>query len=260
MDIRIEANEGCRRLMYASAAVLGVEQEIHAVMDEYSTASVPGFRKGKVPLAVLKKRFHKEITDTIGKRAASRLFREALRERKMERAGPARFTTIDFDHELGLTFTVEFDIMPAIDVPDFKSFAPSAEATDDNARKDELSAYLLGGQDFDLPISLVEQEVESAAARGQDTKDERLRTDAEQRVKLLLILQAIATEDGIEVDDRDVEDRIVQMAKASGSSRQALLTELQQKNGLERLKLFLLAEQTLDYILTLPPHPSHSGS
>ena len=250
MDVRIEDNEGCRRLMNASAAATEVSQETHAVMDEYRTAGVPGFRKGKAPLAVIQKRFHREITATIGKRAASRLFSEALTDRKMERAGPARFTSIDFDHESGLTFTVEFDVMPAIDVPDFKSFAPSAEATNDNDRKDELSVYLLGGQDFDLPSSQVEQEIESAAERGQDTEDTRLRTDAEQRVKLLLSLQAIAKAEGIEVDDRDVEDRIIQMAEPSGASPQALRTELEQNNGIDRLRLFLLAEQTMDYVLS----------
>ena len=88
-----------------------------------------------------------------------------------------------------------------------------------------------------------------AAERGQDPESEPLRADAERRVKLLLILQAIAKAEGIEVDDRDVDDRISQMAADSRCSPQALRTELEQKNGLERLALFLLAEQTMDYIL-----------
>jgi trigger factor len=96
----------------------------------------------------------------------------------------------------------------------------------------------------------VDQEAELAAERGQGADDERLRADAGRRVKLLLILQAIARAEGIEVDDRDVDDRISQMAADSGSSPQALRTDLEQKNGLERLALFLLAEQTMDYILS----------
>jgi FKBP-type peptidyl-prolyl cis-trans isomerase (trigger factor) len=139
--------------------------------------------------------------------------------------------------------------MPTIDVPDFAAFAPSSEATDDNSRKDELSEHLLASTVFELPQSLVDQETELAAERGQDSKNERLRADAARRVKLLLILQAIAKEEGIEIDDQDVDDRISQMAEASGSSPQALRTELEQNSGIDRLRLYLLAEQTMDYIL-----------
>jgi trigger factor len=167
----------------------------------------------------------------------------------MVRAGPALFTEIVFDPEKGLTFTVEFDLLPAIDLPDFRSFTPESEELDDSALKDELSEYLLGSTSFDLPESLVQEEMKLSAEQGQNLDEEGLRADAEQRVKLLLILQAIAQAEGIEVDERDVDDRIAAIAEASGSSRQALHTELEQNSGLERLRLFLLAEQTMDYIL-----------
>ncbi len=250
MDIRIEKGDGCRRTMHVSAAAAEVAQETDSVMDEFRQARVPGFRTGKAPPAVIRRRFQKEIADATGKRAATRLLREALGERDMERVGPARFTAIDLSDDGGLTFTVEFDLMPSFEAPDIKAFAPQSEATDDNGRKDELSEYLLASTDFELPKSLVDQEAELAAERGQGADDERLRADAGRRVKLLLILQAIARAEGIEVDDRDVDDRISQMAADSGSSPQALRTDLEQKNGLERLALFLLAEQTMDYILS----------
>ena len=50
------------------------------------------------------------------------------------------------------------------------------------------------------------------------------------------------------------------MAADSGSSPQALRTDLEQKNGLERLALFLLAEQTMDYILSGEWPPSAKAS
>ena len=255
MDIRIEKGDGCRRTMRVSTTASEVAHEMDAVMDDFRVASVPGFRKGKAPLAVIKKRFQREIAETVGKRAASRLLGEVLSEREMERAGPARFTAIDFSDDIGLTFTVDFDLMPAIELPDYKAFVPKSGATDDSGRKDELSEYLLASTDFELPRSLVDQEAELAAERGQDADDDGLRGDAERRVKLLLILQAIAKAEGVEVDDRDIDDRISQMATESASSPQALRTELEQNNGVERLRLFLLAEQTMDYILSLSAHP-----
>ena len=255
MNVRIEQGDGCRRTVHASAAASELAQETAAVTDDFRTANVPGFRKGKAPLTVIRKRFQREIAHMIGERAAIRLLGEVLTERDIERAGPTQFKSIDFDPESGLTFTAEFDLMPAIEVPDFKSFLPSANATDDASCKDELSEFLLGSPSFDLPLSLVEQEVDFALERDQEPDDACLRAEAERRVKLLLVLQAIAKTEGVEVDDQDVDDRICQMAADSGSSPQALRTELEQKNGVERLRLFLLAEQTMDYILSLSAHP-----
>ena len=249
MEIEIEQGTGCRRSMQGAATVADVRQDSDAALDEYRQASVPGFRAGKAPVAVIEKRYHREIGDTVGKRAAARLLQESLYERDMQRVGPARFTAIDFDRETGLTFTVEFDVTPEIAIPDFKTFTPSGKAPDDATRKDDLSEYLIGSTTFDLPESLVEQEMEFATHPGQESETDQARCDAERRVKLLLILQAIARREGIEVDDRDLDARIAAMAEASGTSVRALQTDLEQKNGLDRLKLFLLAEHTMDYVL-----------
>ena len=249
MNVEIENGNACRRVMRVSATPDEARQDTKAVMDEYRQTSVPGFRKGKAPLTVIETRYRKEIGDAVGKRAASRLFREALDERGRECVGPARFTAIAFDGSSGVTFTVEFDEAPAIGLPDFKSFTPSPKAADDAGRKDELSEYLLNHTTVALPESLVEQELELAARGPQGPRDEKRLADAERRVKLLLILQQIAKTEGIEIDEKDIEERIAVMAEASGASARSLRTELEQKNGIERLSLFLLAEQTMDYIL-----------
>ena len=251
MDVNIKQEDGCLRGIQVSATAAEVQQDYDATLEEYRQVSIPGFRQEKAPLAVIKKRYRNDIADAVGKRAATRVLREALSERDVERVGPARFTAIDFDRETGLTFTAEFDVTPSIALPEFRSFSPSDQATDDTMRKDELSEYLLGSTDVDLPESIVEQEMHLSTqdTQNQDQNEAQRRVDAEPRVKLLLILQAIARAEGIEVDDQDVDDRIAQMAEASGMPARALRTELEQKNGIERLSLFLLAEQTMDYVL-----------
>jgi len=228
-----------------------VRHDHDIVIEEYRQANVPGFRPGRAPLAVIANRYQKEIADTAGKRAATRLLRKALEERDIVRAGPARFPAIEFDLGTGLTFTAEFDVTPEIELPDFKGFSARQGAEDDSARKDDLSEFLLANTSFALPESLVDQELELAERDGEQpgiTEEER-RDAAKRRVKLLLVLRQIAKADGIEVDDQDVENRIAAMAEATGTSARDLRTEIEQKNGLERLRLFLLAEQTMDYIL-----------
>lgn len=227
-----------------TASSTEVQQDADAVMDEYRCENVPGFRRGKAPPAIIRQRYRRQIEEAVGNRAATRLFREALEERGVKRVGPAGFTAIDLNADGSLTFSVEFDEEPEIELPDFKAFRPSEIATDDEGKKDELSEFLLANTSVDLPESLVEQEIE----HGEPGEDDR--AAAENRAKLLLILRAIARTEGIEVDDQDVDDRIESMAGAHGTTAEALRAELTQKQGLERIRLFLLAERTMDYILS----------
>jgi FKBP-type peptidyl-prolyl cis-trans isomerase (trigger factor) len=101
----------------------------------------------------------------------------------------------------------------------------------------------------------VEQEIEFSDDTAPASEEATLAA-ARQRVKLLLILQQIAEAEGIEVDSRDVDDRIELLASQGESSAQSLRRELEQKGGLERLQLFLLAEVTMDFILDLSPADS----
>ena len=72
---------------------------------------------------------------------------------------------------------------------------------------------------------------------------------AAQRVKLMLILKRIAREEGIEVEEADVDRRIEEKAAEFGTKADILRAELEQGSGRPRLKDLLLAESVLDYLL-----------
>jgi FKBP-type peptidyl-prolyl cis-trans isomerase (trigger factor) len=87
---------------------------------------------------------------------------------------------------------------------------------------------------------------------GEDPADpayQDARQGAEARVKLMVILKRIARDDGIEVDDRDMEERIAAIAEAEGTTPKLLKNELSARGGLGRLRDFLLAEMVLAYII-----------
>jgi len=65
----------------------------------------------------------------------------------------------------------------------------------------------------------------------------------------MLILKKIAQKEGIEVDEADVNRRIADKAKEFGTAVDALRQELEEGNGIARLRDMLLAESTLDYLL-----------
>ncbi len=250
----IEICEGCRRLLHVTAEWTEVEDDYGRITDEFRALNTPGFRPGKAPLAIIERKYATEIREAFDQRVVRRLLLDISEDKDLGPVGLAEACDMTFKKGDPYTFAAEFDVAPTIELPDYKSFLATDTATDAEAR-DELSEYLLQNASFDLPESLIEEELRST----EDTPDSAAEASpeqkqaAEQRVSLMLILRQIADQDGIEVDQRDIDQRITDMADSYDVREDALRTELLQKNGMPRLKLFLLAEQTMDYILDPDP-------
>ena len=250
MKTDINSSEGCRRIVAISAEWTEVSDDYADIVNELRAGAIPGFRPGKAPTGIIEKRYAEEISQAFNERVVRRLLRDAAAEHSLGPTGFVEARDITFEKEEPFAFTADFDVAPEIGLPDYTSFKPSAGTSDETAR-DELSAYLLENCTFELPPSLVDEELRTADDTPGDPSaaTEEQQRAAETRVRLLLILRRIAEEDGIEIDDRDVEERVSEIAESTGARRDALHTELAQNNGLKRLELFLLAERTMDYLL-----------
>ena len=250
MKAEINSSEGCRRTVTISAEWTEVSDDYADIVNELKAGDVRGFRPGKAPSGIIEKRYAEGISQAFNERVVRRLLRDAAAEHSLGPTGFVEARDITFEKEKPFAFRADFDVAPEIELPDYTSFKPSVGASDETAR-DELSAYLLENCTFELPPSLVDEELRTADDTPDDPSQatDEQRHAAEMRVRLILILRRIAEVDGIEVDDRDVEERVSEIAESTGARRDALHTELAQKNGLKRLELFLLAERTMDYLL-----------
>ena len=65
----------------------------------------------------------------------------------------------------------------------------------------------------------------------------------------MLILKQIARQEGIEVNEADVNNRIDEKAEEFGTEKKSLQAELEQVGGMQRLRDMLLAESTLEYLM-----------
>ncbi len=215
------------------------------LVSEYRKLSVPGFRPGKAPQALIEKRFRKEILKDLSQRAAQRFGREAIHEAGIEVWGPAEIEKTgcrkgeDFHAEL------RFIPRPKIHLPNLGNLLTGDSETDPC---DQISLALLNQIQLDVPDRLVAGEL---ALDGIDSgPGDAEWTVASDRVKLMVILKQIARQEGIEVDDKDMENRIAEKAKEFGTTSKKLLKELAggQGGGLQRLRDMLLAESTFDYL------------
>ena len=210
----------------------------------YAKASVPGFRPGKVPRGVIEKRFQKEIMDDLSYKVTQRLGREAVREADIEVLGNAEAEDVQCVRGEAFRAQLRFYPMPKINLPDLKSLKIDDGGIDP---LDQISLKLLELVRLDIPERLVKDElvfdgIDSAIGSAQ------WQTALDQ-IKLMLILKKIAQQEGIEVDDTDVDKRIAEKAEEFKTTKKSLQAEFERGSGLQRLRDMLLAESTLEYLM-----------
>lgn len=78
------------------------------------SVKLKGFRKGKVPTAVVEQRFGDELDDRTQQRLLDEAYREALKEAELSPAGPGRITDIKYASGEPFVFQAELEVMPRV--------------------------------------------------------------------------------------------------------------------------------------------------
>lgn len=138
--------------------------------------------------------------------------------------------------------------------------------TAEHAAKDKLVADLVKQNEFEVPESLVDRQIDVRLERGlralmaQGMKQEdikkmdmtRLRagqTDqAVQEVKASLLLEKIADEEKIEVGDEEIDREIEALARQSKQTPEAIRARLTRDGALDRIRNRIRTEKTLDFL------------
>ena len=214
------------------------------IVSEYAKARIPGFRPGQVPRNIIEKRFQKEIIEDLSRRSAHRIGLEAVREAGIEVLGPVEAEEIECARDQAFRARLRFHPMPTINLPDITSLKIDDEGGDP---RDQISLRLLQLVNFDIPGDLVKGELDLDGL-GETAPGDAEWQAASDRIRLMLILKQIARQEGIEVDESDVETRIKEKASEFGTTVEELRSRLEKGGGRERLKDMLLAEGTLEYI------------
>ena len=93
-----------------------VDAQIERVARSYSRqARIPGFRQGKVPPTLIKKRFREQILHDVAHDLIPRAIDEALRERGLEPVDTPDVKDVQLDEGQALKFTATFETLPPID-------------------------------------------------------------------------------------------------------------------------------------------------
>ena len=167
----------------------------------------------------------------------------------------------DFAKELG-----EFSSLDQVRKQIRENMEAEKRHTAEHAAKDKLVADLVKHNDFEVPESLVDRQIDlrlerglrALAAQGMKMEDlkkmdlPRLRAGQRDQaihdVKSSLLLERIAELEKIEVSDEEVNREIDALAKQSKQTSEAVRVRLTEDGGLDRIRMRIRSEKTLDFL------------
>jgi FKBP-type peptidyl-prolyl cis-trans isomerase (trigger factor) len=115
--------------------------------------------------------------------------------------------------------------------------------------RDQISLHLLELVTFEIPDGLVQDELAFDGVEGAIGSPQW--QAAYDQIKLMLILKRIAAQEGIVVDETDVDNRIARKAEEFKTAKKLLQAEFEKGGGRQRLRDMLLAESTFDYLIEI---------
>jgi trigger factor len=167
----------------------------------------------------------------------------------------------DFAKELG-----EFTSLDAVRKQIRENMEAEKRHTAEHAAKDKLVAELVKRNDFEVPESLVDRQIDlrlerglrALAAQGMKMEDlkkmdlPRLRAgqrdQAVQDVKSSLLLERVADLEKIEVSDEEVNQELDALARQSKQTSEAVRARLTEDGGLDRIRNRIRSEKTLEFL------------
>lgn len=100
--------------------------------------TLPGFRKGKVPIPIIKQRFGREIENDALETIADDAFRSFATQEKLRVVGNPSLTDIQKSPS-GVAFTIRFDVMPEFELGAYRGLVverPVKDVTDDDVQQE----------------------------------------------------------------------------------------------------------------------------
>jgi len=154
MQVTETLNEGLKRKLSVTIPATDLESRLKARLDDLKDrAQIKGFRPGKVPMSHLRKTYGRSVMSEVMQEAINTGVQDALTERE-ERAATQPKIDIGEDQtalnnvlegNADLAFEVDYEVLPSVDLADFKKIAvdrPVVDIADADVEKEMQRFYL----------------------------------------------------------------------------------------------------------------------
>lgn len=138
MNVQVTESGTWRRTLEVETPVEAVNERLDAAYRKYSkTLSLPGFRKGKIPLNVVKRHFGQAIQGEVIQELVGEFYQDACESAGIHPVSQAEIEIIEFEEGQPMVFQASVDVRPEITVEAYKGLRvtrPAAEIGDEHVQ------------------------------------------------------------------------------------------------------------------------------
>lgn len=149
-------NEGLKREYAVTVPVDTVEKNFNAHLTELGKkVQIPGFRPGKIPVAILKKRYGNDVRKDVLDQTMSDATQKVLNDNNLRPAMQPKIQLVSFAEGKDVEFKVEIEILPEFTPADFTKFEIERSVADvDDKSVDE--AITRAAKAMRQPVAIAE--------------------------------------------------------------------------------------------------------
>lgn len=150
-------NPELTRSIEVEAPAAEVSKAFKQVIKRYTkVARIPGFRAGKVPEALIKSRFAKEVRQEVLESLVSEKFREALIAQKVQPVSQPQVSEMQLFDGQPLKFKATFETLPEFSIDGYDAI--KVERPDASLSEDEFQSELVNVLDHHAVVEPVEED------------------------------------------------------------------------------------------------------
>jgi trigger factor len=191
MQVSVDTAEGLQRRLTITVPADAVDSAVKSRLQQLAkTQRINGFRPGKVPVSVIKKRFGTAVRQEVAGDVMQRNFYEAIMQEKITPAGMPTFEMkTDIDGQ-DLEFIAAFEVYPTVEVKGVSDL------------KIEKPVVEIKGKDLDeMMVTLQKQHADWKEVRRKAKKDDRV------------VIDFVGTVEGEEFEGGKAEDFTLELGK-----------------------------------------------
>ena len=161
MNLNVELTdlEPCRKQLRFTLPAEDVDAAFGRVTNEFrKQANLPGFRKGKAPVAKIKAQFSEQINERVRGQLLDDCYQQGLKEHDLQPVTSPEPEELTLNEGEPMTFLVNIETMPQFDLPEYKGLPANktrVEITEDAVDKaiNQLREGRAKLEDCDRPVA-----------------------------------------------------------------------------------------------------------
>jgi len=133
------AEASCRRELELEIPAEEVSKKMESVAKDFARlAMIPGFRKGKAPVSLIRRRFAEDIKGEVLQSLVPEVVEKALAEQKLSPVTQPKVEKLDFNEGQPVKFRAVFEVMPEFELSSYQGLElemPTMDITEEDIAK-----------------------------------------------------------------------------------------------------------------------------